>query len=80
MAPFLKAKQRVHQLFETKDGESLQQLPVHVCPDTGYLCIFWQDVQNAFHGVDYVDYQQNSNTGRALFMVDRYGNVYVNGA
>ncbi|KAI9238449.1 MAG: hypothetical protein BYD32DRAFT_480283 [Podila humilis] len=75
MAPFLKAEQCTYHLFETNDGGPLQQLPVHVCPDTGSLCIFWQDVRNAFLGIDYVGNAQSDNTARVLFMVDRYGNV-----
>jgi hypothetical protein len=73
MALFLKAKHHTHQHFETKDGEPLQQLPAHVCPDTGEMSVLWQDVHNAFHGVDYVEIAKFKNSDRVLFMVDRHG-------
>ncbi|KAI9232530.1 MAG: hypothetical protein BYD32DRAFT_428168 [Podila humilis] len=77
MGPFREPEQLALHSFVAKDDEQIQQLPVHMCPETGNMCVFWQDVQNAFHGVDYVEEVQSDNTDQDLFMVDQYGDVYV---
>ncbi|KAG0098263.1 hypothetical protein BGZ93_000635 [Podila epicladia] len=77
MAPLKDAEPPALQAFETKDGKPLQSLPAHFCPKTGDLCIFWQNLQNTFHGVDYVNYMPREwdNAKRVLFMVDQHGDV-----
>lgn len=79
MAPFKDIEPPALQAFKTKDGKPLQSLPAHFCPETGDLSIFWQNLQNTFHGVDYVDYMPRDwdNAKRVLFMVDQHGDVYV---
>lgn len=77
MAPFLDCEHPELQSFLTEDGEPLQ-LPTQFCPETGYMYIVWQDVQDAFHGVNYVEYKDwKGNVRRVLFMTDKYGEVYV---
>ncbi|KAF9282716.1 hypothetical protein BGZ74_002091, partial [Mortierella antarctica] len=77
MVPFKDAEPPALQAFKTKDGKPLQSLPAHFCPETGDLSIFWQNLQNTFHGVDYVDYMPRDwdNAKRVLFMVDQHGDV-----
>ena len=70
-------KTPVFQTFETEDGQPLQKLPVQICPETGHTCIFWQDVQNAFNGMDHVDGKRGGHTIRVMFMINQYGELYV---
>ncbi|KFH63400.1 hypothetical protein MVEG_10810 [Podila verticillata NRRL 6337] len=72
MAPYNNDSAPAFQAFKTEDGKPLQKLPAQICPESGNKCIFWQDVLNAFDGVDYVE-----GTSRVLFMVDRYGEVML---
>ncbi|KAI9237519.1 MAG: hypothetical protein BYD32DRAFT_436550 [Podila humilis] len=72
MAPHSNDSVPVFQAFKTEDDKPLQKLPAQTCPETGYKCIFWQDVQDAFNGVDYVE-----GSSRVMFMVDRYGEVML---
>ncbi|KFH63286.1 hypothetical protein MVEG_10696 [Podila verticillata NRRL 6337] len=75
MAPFLDSQHPELQSFLTEDGKLLQ-LPAKFCPETGYMYIVWQDVQDALHGVSYVEYKDwRGNVRRILFMVDQYGEV-----
>ncbi|KAF9375014.1 hypothetical protein CPB97_011750 [Podila verticillata] len=75
MAPFLDSQHPELQSFLTKDGKPLQ-LPAHFCPESGYMYIVWQDVQDAFHGVNYVEYKNwKGDVHRIVFMVDQYGEV-----
>lgn len=70
-------KTPVFQTFKTEDGQPFQKLPAQICPETGHTCIFWQDVQNAFNGMDHVDGTQGGYTIRVMFMIDQYGDLYV---
>lgn len=63
------------QAFETKKGEPHQQLPAQICSETGDWCIFWQDVQNAFPNVDFVEEIWSSGEIRVPFMVGAVGEV-----
>lgn len=71
------SEQSSFQAFKTKDGRPLQQLPSQICPETGSECIFWQNVQNTFHDVDYLEHGLRIKLSPILFMVDQHGEVYV---
>ncbi|KFH63393.1 hypothetical protein MVEG_10803 [Podila verticillata NRRL 6337] len=77
MAPYKNDNVPAFQAFKTEDGKPLQKLPAQICPETGYKCIFWQDVLNTFDGVDYVEGPQSGVTSRVLFLVDQYGEVML---
>jgi len=77
MAPSKDNRVPLFQVFKTEDGKPLQKLPAQICPETGVWCIFWQDVQNAFDGVDCVDLPEWTISRRVFFMVDQYGELYV---
>lgn len=75
MAPSSDSDLPLLQAFETKKGEPHQQLPAQICSETGDWCIFWQDVQNAIPGVDFVWEIWGSGEKRVLFMVGQDGEV-----
>lgn len=74
MGPFRETQLPV-QLFETLDGTPLQQLPIQVCQHTGYMCVFWEDVQDAFYGVYFLNFKLLRRMQRVMFLVDQYGEV-----
>lgn len=78
MRQFQRAEPPIFQKIKPKMGHESQLLPAYICPTTDRRCIFWQDLENIYPGVDYV-YLQHSWTDpkRILFMVDQYGEVYV---
>ncbi|KAI9233713.1 MAG: hypothetical protein BYD32DRAFT_118620 [Podila humilis] len=75
MAPSSDSEVPLLQALETKVGEPHRQLPAQICSETGDWCIFWQDVQNAFPGVDFVGEILRSGENRVLFMVGQDGDV-----
>lgn len=75
MAPSPDSDPPLLQAFETKVGEPHQQLPAQICSQTGEWCIFWQDVHNAFPGVDFVGEIWGSGVDRVPFMVGQDGDV-----
>ncbi|KAG0092635.1 hypothetical protein BGZ93_008257 [Podila epicladia] len=78
MAPSKDSDPPVFQAFENKDGIRLQKLRAqNSCSETANMIIFWQDVQNAFPGVDYVDYIHwgEDDPRRAPFLVGPDGEV-----
>ncbi|KAF9313971.1 hypothetical protein BG003_004667 [Podila horticola] len=68
------------QAFKSKDGKPLQRLPTQIrCPDTRNFCISWQDIEDAFEGVDYVDFLGwgDDDPVRSPFVVGRNGEVLL---
>lgn len=73
MVPSSDNKPPAFQDFESEDGKPLSKLPVHACPETDQEYILWQDVLDAFFGVDYVT-SKHSLT-RVQFIIDQDGEV-----
>lgn len=78
MGQFQRTEPPVSQKFKRSTDNESQRLPTQVCPETGRSCIFWQDVETIYPGVEYVYRRQPwSGEKRILFMVDQCGEVYV---
>ncbi|KAI9238942.1 MAG: hypothetical protein BYD32DRAFT_460275 [Podila humilis] len=76
MGQFERTEPPVSQKFKRSTDNESQRLPTQVCPETGRSCIFWQDVEKIYPGVEYVYRRQPwSGEKRILFMVDQCGEV-----
>ncbi|KAI9233712.1 MAG: hypothetical protein BYD32DRAFT_425257 [Podila humilis] len=66
-----------YQVFQNERGIPLQEVLAKICPETGNVCIFWQDLLNIFDGLDYVYFLRWGDlvSTRAPFVVDQDANV-----
>ncbi|KAF9025306.1 hypothetical protein BGZ52_009352, partial [Haplosporangium bisporale] len=66
-----------YQVFQNERGKPLQEVLAKICPETGNVCIFWQDLLNIFDGLDYVYFLRWGDLvpTRAPFVVDQDANV-----